>query len=207
MGRGSHRIIAAAVALLVGALLLGGCGGGSSSSPSSSSSGEPANAASAQFLQPKSPTNELVEFGAEAPAAEREAAEAVLAKNLKAREEADFATQCATLATLVPEHMSESKKKGAAAAKACPAELKKLAEPLASSKPFRVDTLAGGTVAAFRVKGNQGDALYHGNDGKDYAMPMFKEGAQWKVAGLLTTQLNPPKSKSAAPEPSEKGSN
>jgi hypothetical protein len=202
MGREDLKTPAFAIAIVVALALLAGCGGGSSSSSSASSNGDPvAQNPTAQFLKPKSPTNELVEFGTEAPAAERKAAEAVLAENLKARERGDFATQCATLATLVSEHMAEGKKKGAAAAESCSAELKKLAEPLSQSKPFRVDTLSGGTVSLLRVKGNQADAIYHGNDGKDYAMPMFKEGMQWKVAALLTTELNPPAERQKGPQP------
>jgi hypothetical protein len=200
-----HSLTFVACAVLVVLSLLSGCGGGSGSnavgstgSNADSPSGEP----SASFLRPGSVTNPLVEAGQEGSVSERETASAVLAKNLEAREEADFATQCATLSQSAVQSVA-SAKKGAAATKACPSALKALATPLSKTKAIRADTLDG-EIAALRVEGNQGQALYHGDDGKDYAMPMVKEGVHWLVAALLATELNPPeKTKSSSTGPSE----
>lgn len=172
------------LALVCLGLIAAGCGGGSSSSSSSSSgsteggsSAEP----SAQFLKSKS-AGKYVKFGAEASTQEREAANAVVVRNLKAREDADFATQCETLnqktVTII-----QAKNPGN-----CSAALKKAAEPLTRSKVVRKDTL-GGSITAMRVKGDQGYALYHGNDGKDWAVPLEKEGGSWKVGALAMIEL------------------
>lgn len=178
--------------LLVLSALSAGCG--SSSSTSSGSADSTAENASAEgisaFLKPGSPTNKLVRFGSEAPAKEREAAAVALAETLEAREEGDFEKQCETSSLLVAKSITSSKT-GAGAEKNCPRELRELAVPLNKTKPFRVDTFDG-EIVALRVKGKKAEALYHGNDGKDYAMPMSKEGDSWKVAALLTTELNPP---------------
>jgi hypothetical protein len=40
-------------------------------------------------------------------------------------------------------------------------------------------------LAALRVNGKQAFAFYHGAKGKDYVIPMEKEGGEWKVAALL----------------------
>jgi len=82
----------------------------------------------------------------------------------------------------------------------CPKELKKLAEPLSGSKQIRADTLTG-EIAALRVKGTQAYALYHGNDGNDYAVPMEMEGGSWKVGAIIPTELPPAKSASKKPKP------
>jgi hypothetical protein len=184
----------APVAVVLAALLVG-CGGGTSSSASnatsaSASSGSGAGS-SAPFLKPGSPTNELVEFGHEAGASERDAASAALSESLKAREDADFATQCQTFTRSLIEQVANPKK-GSSAEKGCPTALNQIALPLSATKPFRKDTLGDGEVAALRIKGTRGEALYHGADGNDYAQAMAKEGAEWKVAELLTTELNPP---------------
>lgn len=187
------RLLLAFGVIVALAVLSAGCGGSSAQEPDSKSSTvevPPEAAAAASFLQPGSPTNGLVKFGHEAWAPERKTASAVLTRNLEARQEADFATQCATLSQYGVESVT-GKKKGTAAVKACPTALKALAMPLSRTKPFRVNRLAG-EIDALRVKGDQGQALYHGDDGKDYAMPMTKEGIGWTVGSILTTELNPP---------------
>ena len=66
--------------------------------------------------------------------------------------------------------------------------MKKLASPLSRTKEARKDTLTG-SITALRVKGGQGYALYHGNDGTDYAVPLEKEGGTWKVSSIETKEL------------------
>jgi len=141
---------------------------------------------SAEFLDPSNPkiNKEMVEFGREAPQAELLAANAVVVKNLKARESGDFATQCATL-----NHQTTKGFLPPAGSKGgCAAGLRSFAEPLAKTKAARKDTLSG-SISVLRVKGKLGYALYHGNDGKDYGLLMEKEGGKWKVGSLLTFEL------------------
>lgn len=178
----------ATVALIVFAV---GCGGGSSSpsSTSGSSTGDAAGEASAAFLRPKSPTNRYVKFGSEASAALRNAASSVLSENLKAREEANFAVQCATLNAAAVKKVVEPKKKQVTTRpKTCTKALAEIAQPLPDTEIVRFDTL-GGPIAALRIEGKKAYALYHGTDHKDYAMPMEREDGQWKVGALLAISL------------------
>ncbi|HEY2478330.1 MAG TPA: hypothetical protein VGI17_06330 [Solirubrobacterales bacterium] len=184
----SLRLSMALCVLIALAALNAGCGG-SGSSQTATEAGSTAKAASGAEPSSAFPKNELVEFGHEASASEREAASKVLNKNLKAREDADFATQCATLSQSSIESVAVGKK-GAAAVKACPTALKVLGTPLSRTKPFRIDTLDG-EIAVLRVKGKEAQALYHGNDGHDYSMPLTKEHGHWTVGAILTTELTP----------------
>jgi hypothetical protein len=175
------------VALL---LLVAGCGGGSSSS---STAGQTETGAapkggpepSAEFLNKSD--RQIVKFGREASAEEREAASAVLLENLEARQAGDFATQCATLTATAIEEIPGAKESGSLEDH-CATALKKLATPLSQSAKARKNTLSG-PIAALRVKGNIGHALFHGNDGKDYAIALEKEGGTWKVGSIETAEL------------------
>jgi hypothetical protein len=169
---------------------IAGCGGGSSSSSGASSEGRSGAGPSAEFLKPKG-KNEIATFGQEAPPELREAASAIVTESLKARAAADFATQCETL-----NMKGIADVPGAENHSDCPKALRAYAEPLANSKKIRADTLSG-PIAAFRVKGDQGYAIYHGNDGKNYAMPMEKEDGSWKVSSVTTIELWSPKDQSA----------
>jgi hypothetical protein len=163
-------------------LTVAGCGGGSSSSSApnktEANNAEPA----AQFLKPKG-KNTIPKFGSEASTEERKATSAIVAKSLKARETADFATQCETLSTKAITNIP-----GAKGRSDCVAALKKFAEPLAKTKNARKDTLTG-LIAAMRVKGDSGWGLYHGNDGKDYAVALEQEGGIWKVGSVVTIEI------------------
>jgi hypothetical protein len=178
------RATQAVTGLAILAIAISGCGGSSSSTPPTpqeAGKGEP----SKQFLGPGE-KNKLVEFGTEASAAEREAASAVLDRSFEARESGDFAVQCATLSSKGIEAVAS---KGASVSQ-CTVKLKKLAEPLAKTASFRKDKLPG-EVTALRVKGDRGFALFHGTDGKDWVMPLEKEGGSWKVAAILEEELKP----------------
>ncbi len=180
-----QKLAALLVTGLVLMPLVAGCGGGAD--PSNSVGKEGRTDASAAFLRPNDPsTDKLVKFGAEAPAEVREEASAVLTRNLKAREAAEFETQCATLAQKPIARITGAK--GPEASKSCAKDLRKEAEPLSSSLPFRTNQLSG-PISALRLEGNKGYALFHGMDSDDYAMPMIKEGPEWKVASILTIKL------------------
>ena len=125
-------------------------------------------------------------FGKEASTEEREAAGAVLTENFRARAAADFATQCATLSAKAIEQIPGMPKSGNLG-KTCPAVLKRLATPLAQTAPARKNTLSG-PIYALRTKGNLAQALFHGNDGKDYAILLEREAGTWKVGTLVATR-------------------
>jgi hypothetical protein len=166
---------------------IAGCGGGDGSSGTASS--ESAVERSAQFNDP-SKNEPIATFGTESGEIEREAASRVLAESLAARQKAEFAKQCGTLGKRGLE--SVFGEKSTKAPSKCKAELEKIAQPLSRTKEIRKDTLDG-EIAALRIQGTQAFALYHGNDGKDWAMPMEEEGGAWKVGGLLGIEL--PKTK------------
>ena len=179
----------ATIAILATVLLTAGCGSGSTNSTQKSTE------LSAQFLRPQSPNNKYVTFGAEAPVTEREAASKVLAENLEAREAANFAAQCATLDLAEVEEVAEER--GNQAKKICTKALRITAEPLKGSEKVRADPLVG-RITALRVNGLKAYALFHGIDKIDYAVPMTKEGGDWKVGAILMTELG--KSQSGAPK-------
>jgi len=184
----SHRVSIGVIAAILVACVLAACGGGSgTSSPTetktTTASAEPDG--SAEFPTSKGDAK-FVKFGAEASAPERSAADAVLQSNFKARAAADFTTQCATLDRKTVEELVGPSQKPST--EACARELSKLAQPLSGTKKARADTL-GEPIAALRVKGNRGWALFHGNDGKDYAILMNQEGGFWKVGALLASEL------------------
>lgn len=182
-------------------IAFGGCGGGSDSpsSPSSSSEPDPSSApasqtgASSEFITPGG-ENKYAMFGTEASEEERKAASSTLEANLQARQAGDWETQCATLGKPVAEELAgeagaPAGVSGQALVKACSKGLGNLAQPLQASAEVRKNTLMG-EIAVLRVEGNQGYALYHGPEGQDYAMPMEKEGIGWKVAALVTLEVN-----------------
>lgn len=177
MRRGGPQL-ALLLALLGLALVIAGCGASSSTSSESGSGAEP----SAQFLK-KNGKNTIPEFGEEASAEEREAVNTVVVKNLKARQAADWATQCNTLSM-----KGIAEIPGAKNHQDCPTALKKLGEPLSVTKGIRTDTLSG-SIAAFRIEGERGYALYHGNDGRNHALPLEKEDGVWKVGSINTIEL------------------
>jgi hypothetical protein len=192
-------LLAAILSALLLAALVAGCGSSSGDPPTSSTAGPTSSAGgngnplligqpgASSFIKPKNPNNKYAKFGKEANSAELAAASEVLAENLKAREAADFATQCATLSAKAHEEITEVKNPSKSKS-LCAGALKKLASPLKNTEEFRVDNF-GGLIAAFRVKGKTGYALYHGTDKKDWMMPMFKEGSIWKASSISTTEV------------------
>jgi hypothetical protein len=171
--------VAVASAIVV---LLPGCGGGSDST-STTGTAQPSGDPFIATAQNKA----IVHFGNEAPLEALQEASIVLQKSLEARAKGDFAGQCSTLNKATVEEIV-GPGQGQTSAEECATGLQKLAEPLAKTKKIREDTLQG-PIGEMRVKGNRAYALYHGTDGRDYAMLMELEDGKWKVAALVTTEL------------------
>jgi hypothetical protein len=183
------RIGAALIAALAILVFVAGCGSSSnagSSTPSeeSSTSESSGGEGAAEFLSKKG-ENKIVKFGEEADDEEREAASEVLEENFEAREAADFATQCETLTKGAIKKVEEGPPNLGAG---CEKAVELAAEPLAETKEIRANTL-NGPIAALRIKGNKGYALYHGTKNKDYYIEMEKVGDEWKVDRLISTEL------------------
>jgi hypothetical protein len=202
MGR-KGKIIVLLIAAAMLAALAAGCGSSGSSSSSgstastgttstagsTSSSGESGGtgntAASTAFLKP-GVKSKIPKFGEEASVEEREAASEVLEENLQAREDAQWTTQCESLSAAAVEKVEGAPT--ASTGVGCAKNLENQAEPLSSTKEIRANTMTE-PIAALRVKGSKGYALYHGAKGVDYAMAMEKEGDEWKVASLVTEEI------------------
>ena len=185
----SRAIFLALLAATVAVVL--GCGSSGSSSESISTAGAGSTPTVEADANQAAPTFKgkagIVKFGQPAGAADREAASAILAENLEAREKADFAKQCASLARSTQIEIT-GPVKPEERLRQCTIKLEALAKPLKSTEQVRADNFDG-TIDEMRVKGPKAWALYHGNDGNDYAMPLQREVGTWKVGGIVTVEL------------------
>jgi hypothetical protein len=191
---GDHRVFTSPLiyTLLLLAVVAAGCGGGSDTSNDAAST-EP----SAEFFMAgKNVSGDVAyftKFGHESNAAERKAASKVLAKNLAARAAHNWKGQCATLSKHAKVDLKEQTEFIVGTKGPCPASLAQGSE--IAPAYVLADSLNGRPISALRVKGNEGVALYHGNN-KNYAMQMRKEHGAWKVDRLTTFPLPiPPKYK------------
>lgn len=192
----AKHLVATIVVLVVALVNIAGCGGGSSSSGSSSSSSDPkppesspagSKAPSRQFMV-KGSENKWATFGEVASDEEREAASKVLAQNLSARQAGEWKAQCSSLTRQAMRELAPKPGTGSLV-EACAKALKSLAEPLQASVGPRKDNLRG-EIDILRVRGDRAVALFHGPGGKDYGMSLEQEDGEWKVAAVLTAQLN-----------------
>lgn len=168
--------------LCAGALLtFASCGGGSgdgSSSTASPSSSTDSDEPSAEFAG-KGENGELATAGTESTVEEREAASRVVEASLKARAEGDFEGQCETLG---PELVKQLEERGnGIVKKSCVESLEALAN---RATPASFKNPMTEPLAAMRVNGNLSFAFFHGAGGKNYVIPMEKEGSEWKVNSL-----------------------
>ncbi|HEX6665447.1 MAG TPA: hypothetical protein VF081_02500 [Solirubrobacterales bacterium] len=108
---------------------------------------------------------------------ETAAASAVLQAYMSARAAQDWPTACAQLA---PSGI-KSLERFAGPGRGCPATFSAIYPRLAPGTWANTMT---GPIASLSANGI---AIYHGSTGRDYAMPMVKEGGTWKVAALGPT--------------------
>jgi hypothetical protein len=179
---GGRRIAAGLIVALLIAATAAGCGGGSSSSSSTVPSGGPIGTAS---FETKGEESYAVEFGKEASAAEREVVSKLVEESLRARAAGDWAGQCATLGGAAKEEM-ERRASGEGKGTTCAHSLGRLGS---LAPKGALDNTMNGPIAALRVEGTKGYALYHGKGGKNYSLELIKEGGQWKVAALSTESI------------------
>ena len=170
--------------LALAAAAIAGCGSSSSSSQSSSGTEAAATPPSKPFTGPK----EITKFGKPGSPGDVQAASKILAENLEAREKANFASQCASLNASTQTEITGAKK-SAERVSECPTKLEGMASPLSKTAGTRKDTFDG-SIDELRVQGAKAWALYHGNDGKNYAIPLQREAGGWKVGSILTTEIN-----------------
>jgi hypothetical protein len=164
-------------------IVAAGCGGSSATGSSATEKTGSQEGASSQFGGTAA-ADSIVKFGEEADAAELEEVDATLEKSFDARAAKDWAAQCATLSKYAIKQVE--KNLAVVWQKGCRGALKGLGQNAPKSI---LENNISGAVVAFRVKGNRGYALFHGTDKKDWAMPMEKEGAAWKVGGLVAEEV------------------
>lgn len=183
------------IALLVFA---GGCGNGESTIPIDTATGNSAPAAgnSARDTDPSSrgqnfrgPDGENTQavWGHEASGAERARASRVITGWLRARAATDWAADCSFFSrryrhALVAEDATEVSN---GEVQNCPQALDFFG--FAASGDCK-NTLSG-PIDRLRVGGGLGIALYHGNDGNDWAVTMEKEAGGWWLAIAAPTEL------------------
>lgn len=140
-----------------------------------------------QFLKP-SGDNSIQESGVEASASEREQAAAVLHEYLDQRAAGHWGAACeymaATLIVLLEHAIAMSPRSNKP--EGCPAMLAAMS---GAAPPRLLDELAEVDVGSLRRSGEQGFLLYHGPEGKGYAIQVVMEGGAWKVATLDGTVL------------------
>lgn len=152
--------------------------GGSGSDPTVRGS---FSARSRQFRIPGG-DNSIQTYGAEAGDAEREAADASVRAYLDARARGNWAATCRHLASEAIKSLEQLVKSAPQLKDKDCAEIIGLLNSGASPK-LRRNPMAGGIVS-FRVDGDRAFALFKGEDGKGYFIPMARDGGEWKVASL-----------------------
>jgi hypothetical protein len=170
---------------------IGGCGGGDSSTVADKSNSRPypwLEGPSREFLVPGG-DNVVQTFGEEATMRERQRAFRVIAAWMKARAAQNWKKDCS--------YFSRAYKHGLVATDAvqvtdgkvttCPAALayfgpnasgnykNNLTGPVDSLRVGEAESV-GGRQVTFAY------AQYHGNDGRDWVIPLEREGRQWTVA-------------------------
>jgi hypothetical protein len=125
--------------------------------------------------------NPFPEFGTEASDSEREQAAAALHGFLDARaahrwKDACFYASVTMVATLEQLARASQKQRGLTG---CPEILAALSAGVPQSA---LAEAAEVDVGSLRAQGNTGYVLYHGAQGRDYAMQMAREGRTWKVS-------------------------
>jgi hypothetical protein len=183
------------IAALVAAVSAVGCGGsGSVSSTESASTESPRTAKksagsksepgtestsppSTEFVG-KGQNGKLATLGTVAGDEDREAASRVIEESLQAREAGDWETQCSSLAAATVKQIERSgtvlgRKQG------CAKALERQSE---AAPPEALASTMTGPIDVLRTAGGErGLAFYHGPEGKDYVIPVRKEGGEWKV--------------------------
>ncbi|HYH54087.1 MAG TPA: hypothetical protein VD761_08145 [Solirubrobacterales bacterium] len=142
-----------------------------------------------EFLLPPGGDNVVQTFGEEGTSRERAEATAVIAAWLRARAAKDWARDCSFFSRPFDRMLTED------ANTVTKGRVKTCAEALAyfkghASGDFR-NTLGGSQIDSLRVgEGQKVDgnfglmafAQYHGTDGKDWVVPLEREGGEWKIA-------------------------
>jgi hypothetical protein len=188
-GRAGKALVVVAAATGLAMALLA-CGGSNSASGTQTSEAHFRLGRSKEFLGPKNERNYEATFGKEGTLAELEQVAQIVAESIQARSEHDWQKQCETLSqtglSIVTQLTEYEEEQGKPPLQGCAAQLERAAR---IAPPSAIRNNMRGPVAAFRVEGIRGLALYHGDDKKDWAMRMQNEGSEWRVSSLSADPL------------------
>jgi hypothetical protein len=163
-----------------------GDGGGGEGSDSASADRDSGGGVE-QFVTPGG-DNSVQEFGSEADEGELRDAAAVLHAFLDARAAGDWPETCSHLAVEVLESFKRfATESPELRGSECPELLAGASGP-ATEDARREAAVAD--VGAMRVEGDRGYVLYHGAGKTPYAIPMSREGGEWKVAAFAGVPLS-----------------
>jgi hypothetical protein len=163
---------------LAAMVLLAGCGGGGSSETTTERIYPWLKGPSREFLI-ASGDNAVQTYGREATKAEREQASRVIAAYMRARAAKDFETECRYFSRNYIESLVKQDATIVTHGRVttCPAALDYFGP--AASSDFK-NTLDG-PIDSLRIREGHGWAQYHGNDGRDWVVPVDKEDGKWLV--------------------------
>lgn len=180
------------VALVLALALVAGCGSGDSSTVAETVKSRPypwLKGPSREFLVPGG-DNVVQTFGEEATAKERQRAFRVIAAWMKARAVQDWKTDCSYFSHAYKHSLVTTDARQVTNGKVttCPAALAYFGHLASGSYKNNltgpIDSLRVGEslelVEGRHVLGAY--AQYHGNDGRDWVIPLEREGDEWKIA-------------------------
>jgi hypothetical protein len=123
--------------------------------------------------------NSIPDFGTEADAGVRAAATSALNAYLATRAAGQWSESCSYLGAAIDRQVAAFVKASQGTAPNCTALLKTITEQSPETfSPLR------SPLAAFRVEGDKGFALFYGPHRQPYMIPMVREGGSWKVNQL-----------------------
>jgi hypothetical protein len=165
--------------------MVAGCGG-------DEATGEPEKSAKQERLYPwlKGPTREFLirggdnavqTFGREASKAEREQASEVIQPWMKARAAQDWKKDCSYFARTYIHQLvtTDATKVTHGRVKTCPQALAYFGHLASGSYKNNLS----GPIDSLRVEEGHGYAQYHGDDGHDWVIGVFRENGKWLVSG------------------------
>jgi hypothetical protein len=177
--------------VVLGLAAAGGCGSGDSSTVADTGKSRPypwLKGPSREFLVPGG-DNVVQTFGEEAPMRERQQAFQVIAAWMEARAAQNWKKDCSYFSRAYKHSLVATDAVRVTEGKVtnCPAALAYFGHLASGSYKNNltgpIDSLRVGGLES--VEGRQvigAYAQYHGNDGKDWVIPLEKEGGDWKIA-------------------------
>src|SRR6266576_7202178 len=159
-----------------------GCGSGVRNSEGSTTTTE-------RIVYPAGPTrqffipggdNAVQTFGHEATAVERKQATATISAWMRARATRNWAKDCSYFSAVYLHQLIKAAKWSTEGrVKSCSEAIVYLESQISRNN---LNNFGSGPVVSLRIEDGHGFAQYHGNDGKDWVVPVEGKSGRWKVA-------------------------